>query len=100
MPPRVSPAAYHLAESCSNPTHFPADDAQPSGYCRAVLTPREMTGVGYMKTITRGNADYNERERGRLEKRQDDHWRREGRDEAIDRERAYLKKHNAVGGVF
>jgi len=67
--------------------------------CDGVLVPREMCGIGYMKTIVKGNSDFNERERARLEKRQDDHWKRQGRDEAIDRERAFLKKHNAVGGV-
>ncbi len=67
--------------------------------CDGVLVAREMAGVGYMKTITKGNSDFSERERERLEKRQDDHWRRQGRDEAIDRERAFLKKQGAVGGV-
>lgn len=67
--------------------------------CSGVLVPREMSGVGYMKTISKGDHDFNERERARLEKRGDDHWRRQGRDEAIDRERAFLKKMNAVGGV-
>ena len=67
--------------------------------CDGVLVPREMAGIGYMKTISKGNSDFNERERARLEKRADDHWKRQGRDEAIDRERAFLKKQGAVGGV-
>jgi len=80
------------------------EHVQPEGHaiegtCSSVLVPREMSGVGYMKTITKGNEDFSERERERLEKRQDDHWRRQGRDEAIDRERAFLKKNGAVGGV-
>lgn len=67
--------------------------------CGGLLVPREMSGIGYMKTITKGNDDFNERERARLEKRADDHWKRQGRDEAIDRERAFMKKHGAAGGV-
>ena len=70
--------------------------------CGGVLTPREMSneaGHGYGGGIAKGNHDYNERQRQRLERRADDHWRRQGRDEAIDRERAQLKKHGAVGGV-
>lgn len=67
--------------------------------CDGVLVAREMAGVGYVKTIVKGNDDFNERERARLEKRQDEHWRRQGRDEAIDRERAFLKKQGAHGGV-
>lgn len=67
--------------------------------CDGILVPREMAGVGYMKTISKQNSDFNERERERLEKRSDDHWRRQGRDEAIDRERAMLKKNGMIGGV-
>lgn len=67
--------------------------------CEGVLVAREMSGIGYMKTISRGDSDFNERERARLEKRADDHWKRQGKDEAIDRERAFLKKQGAVGGV-
>lgn len=77
-------------------------DSDDTGYvveCQVVLVPREMSGVGYMKTISKQNSDFNERERERLEKRSDDHWRRQGRDEAIDRERAMLKKNGMVGGV-
>lgn len=88
-------------ELCSNPELFPADDAQPAGYCRAPLTSREINGIPPPITIVKGNSDYNERERERLEKRQDDHWRRQGRDEAVDRERALFKKHGmeGTGGV-
>jgi hypothetical protein len=67
--------------------------------CDGVLVPREMAGVGYMQPINKNNSDFNERERTRLEKRQDEHWKRQGRDEAVDRERALMKKHGAVGGV-
>lgn len=77
------------------------DTATPDqvAVCQGVLAPREMSGIGYMKTITKGNGDFSERERDRLEKRADDHWKRQGRDEAIARERMVLKKHGAVGGV-
>jgi len=69
--------------------------------CAGVLTPVDTMFTGYMKVITKGNHDFNERERERLEKRGDDHWRREGRHEAIERERAMLKKNGmeGTGGV-
>lgn len=70
--------------------------------CDGILVQQSDTMFnGYMKTITKGNHDYNERERARLEKRGDDHWRREGRHEAIERERAMLKKNGmeGTGGV-
>lgn len=66
--------------------------------CKEVLVPREMSGVGYVKTIVKGNSDFNERERARLEKRQDDHWRRKGLDEAVDRDRTFSKKHGVAPG--
>lgn len=72
------------------------DDTQ---VCGGELVPREMSGIGYMQPINKNNSDFVDRERERLEKRQDDHWRRQGRDEAIDRERAFLKKQGAHGGV-
>lgn len=69
-------------------------------WCGGVLVPRDMAEFrGYVQGINKNNSDYNERERTRLEKRQDDHWKRQGRDEAIDRERAFLKKQGAIGGV-
>lgn len=69
--------------------------------CEGVLAQVDTMFTGYMKTITKGNHDFNERERERLEKRGDDHWRREGRHEAIERERAMLKKNGmeGTGGV-
>jgi hypothetical protein len=76
-----------------------ACEAPCGATCGEVMEQIDGVFNGYMKTITKGNEDFAERERERLEKRQDDHWRRSGRDEAIDRERAYLKKHGAVGGV-
>jgi hypothetical protein len=89
------------AELCDNPELFPADEAQPPGYCRAGLEHRDTMGIGYMKTITKGNSDFNERERERLEKRADDHWKREGRHEAIEVEKSLFKKHGmeGLGGV-
>ena len=69
--------------------------------CGIVMEQLDTTGIGYMKTITKGNHDFNERERERLEKCGDDHWRREGRHEAIERERTMLKKNGmeGAGGV-
>lgn len=47
------------------------------------------------------NTDDANRQRERLERRQDEHWKRRGRDEAIETERAFLKKMGAdgAGGV-
>lgn len=99
------------AAACTRFVHFDTETRLPvdpevcgselygRAECEGALVPREMCGVGYMKTIVKGNDDFNERERARLEKRQDDHWRRQGRDEAIDRERALMKKQGAIGGV-
>lgn len=69
--------------------------------CVSVLVHREAIGIGYMKTIVKGSHDFNERERERLEKRADDHWKREGRHEAIEVERAVLKRNGmeGAGGV-
>jgi hypothetical protein len=82
------------------PSVYDADSPNVVAACRGVLVPREMTTFGgYMKTIARGNGDFADRERARLERRSEDHWRRQGRDEAIDRERALFKRHGMVGGV-
>ena len=68
--------------------------------CMKTMVPQELAAP-LLKTIVKGNHDYNERERERLEKRGDDHWRREGRHEAIERERTMLKKNGmeGAGGV-
>lgn len=89
------------AQLCDNPHLFPADDEQPPGYCRAELVRIDTVFNGYMKTIVKGSHDFNERERERLEKRGDDHWKREGRHEAIERERIMLRKNGmeGAGGV-
>lgn len=66
--------------------------------CGGVLVQNEMAAFqGYTKVITRGNHDYNDRERERLEKRGDEHWKKHGKDEAIDRERALFKKMGMAG---
>jgi len=96
------PCGEDEAQYCQEPLSAEVCEQErepPGTICDERLEPREMCGIGYMKTIVKGNSDFNERERERLEKRQDDHWRRQGRDEAIDRERAFFKKHDAVGGV-
>jgi hypothetical protein len=86
-------------QDANGPIVYDTDMSNTEASCHGVLVAREMSGIGYMKTISKNNSDFNERERARLEKRQDGHWKRQGRDEAIDKERAFLKKHNAVGGV-
>jgi hypothetical protein len=70
--------------------------------CSGVLVQNQMAVFnGYMKTIVKGSHDFNERERERLEKRGGEHWQREGRHEAIERERALFKRHGmeGTGGV-
>lgn len=100
------PCGEDEAQYCREPLSdaVAAAESEPGGPCGTVcderLVTREMSGVGYMKTINKNNSDFNERERERLEKRQDHHWKHMGgRDEAIDRERAFMKKQGAVGGV-
>lgn len=78
------------------------DAARPDmvAECQGPLIQNEMAVFqGYMKTITKGNHDFNERERERLEKRGEEHWHREGKHEAIERERAMLKRNGMYGGV-
>lgn len=48
-----------------------------------------------LRTIVRGNHDFAVREKARLDKRSDDHWKKQGQDEGIDRARLQLKKHAA-----
>ena len=69
--------------------------------CDGALVQVDPKFRGYMKVITKGNHDFNERERERLERRGDEHWKREGRHEAIERERIMLRKNgmDGAGGV-
>lgn len=62
--------------------------------CGAAATRCPSTVLG--KTIVRGNSDYAERERARLTKRSNDHFRRQGKDEAIERERAQFKREGII----
>lgn len=87
---------------CTNCLHvfeylqMPPEDLCPNTcpYCmRVVPFAKIVTTLRPPKTIVKGNSDYNERERARLEKRSDEHWHREGRDEAIERSRAQMKKY-------
>jgi|GEM_PF-5672560 len=66
--------------------------------CDGILTQNGNTVfTGYMKVITKGNGDFVDRERERLEKRQDEHWKKEGVHEAIETERSLFKKHGMEG---
>ena len=46
----------------------------------------------FLKTIVRGNHDFAEREKSRLTAQSQEHWKREGRHEAVDRIRMRRKK--------
>lgn len=83
------------------PSVYDAASPDSVALCRGPLAQLDTVFNGRVKTIVKGNSDYNERERERLEKRSDEHWKRQGRDEAIDRERALFKKHGmeGVGGI-
>lgn len=59
--------------------------------CTGYLVNRKCSTTS-MQTIVRGNSDYAPRQRERLTKREHDHWKRQGRDEAVDRARARAKK--------
>ncbi len=88
-------------EVCNTTGAFVIDGDGEIETCDGVLTQVDTTFDGYMKCITKGNHDFSERERARLEKRADDHWRKQGKDEAIARERAILRKNgmDGAGGV-
>lgn len=47
-------------------------------------------------TIVRGNSDFSERQGHRLHKRSSEHFKKEGRDEAIERQRAQFKREGMV----
>lgn len=46
--------------------------------------------------INQANSDFSDRQRDRLEKRSTEHFKREGRDEAIERQRAQWKREGIV----
>lgn len=58
--------------------------------CGAVMAP--IMSAVYGTAIVRGNSDYSERQGKRLAQRSNDHFKREGRDEAIERQRQQWKK--------
>lgn len=58
------------------------------------MQPLETGGVGYLKTIAKGNSDYNERERERLEKRAAEHWEKKGRSEAMEKEHSLFERYS------
>jgi len=93
------------AQLCNNPELFPADESQPAGYCRAPMETLILASAPLAAPLAgkdvKTNLDDAARQRERLEKRGDDHWKRTGRDEAIERERAMLRRNGmeGAGGV-
>lgn len=89
-------------QTCMNELWGEGDAPPALGYCGNTMTIREI-GLTLMAPLSgkdvKTNLDDATRQRERLEKRQDDHWKRRGRDEAIETERAFLKKMNVDGGV-
>lgn len=60
---------------------------------------RELDACARVKAIVRGNHDYNQRERERLEKRSNEHFIKKGKDEAVDRERMLMAKYKKQAGL-
>ena len=59
--------------------------------CNAVMT--RLVGAGAPPiTIVKGNSDYKDRERERLETRATDHWNKHGKAEALERVRTKRAK--------
>lgn len=63
----------------------------PNSWCCTGIMEERMAAPR-VKTIVRGNADYAERERARLTQRSNEHWNRQGKDEAHDRQQMQIKK--------
>jgi hypothetical protein len=70
---------------------YEADPAKLPGVLQYGVRTRIMSAP-QLAVINRKNSDFAEREKARLEKRRDDYFNTKGRDEAIERERAVLKK--------
>jgi len=64
---------------------------RPCKQCGSVAE-RVISAPG-LRLINRNNSDFFERHKPRMRKRSHDHFMKHGRDEAIDRERAQLKKY-------
>lgn len=88
-------------------SHIYHDGCEGNGsymVCDATLVMREI-GKTLMAPLAgkdvKDNHEDASRQRERLEKRQDEHWKRRGRDEAIETERSFLKRMGAdgAGGV-
>lgn len=62
--------------------------------CAGTLEP--TISAPTLVTIVRGNSDFSERQSARLAKRSDEHFKKEGRDEAIERQRMQFKREGLV----
>lgn len=64
-------------------------------------TEQPFLGAGqnfstYLKTIVKGNSDFVERQQARLTVRANDHWKKEGHSEAIERQRSQWKREGFI----
>lgn len=55
-----------------------------------------VPAIGYLQVIRRGNHDFDARQKERLLQRSNEHWHRQGRDEAVDRSRERMRKESKV----
>lgn len=60
------------------------------------LAPVSLMVNAMPVTIVRGNSDFSERQNERLYKRSSEHFRKHGREEAIERQRAQFKREGMV----
>ena len=74
--------------------HIEPTQTQSCPTCQA-LSPRRCSAGG-VQTIVMGNSDFNDRQKNRLEKRSNDHWKRKGRNEAGERARETMKNYHST----
>lgn len=79
--------------------HHPNVDDDPSTVCPDCLSPNFEQKVGLKSdpvTIVQGNHDFVHRQRARLTKRSTEHYKRSGRDEAIQRQDVHWKSEGII----
>lgn len=77
----------------SSDDHIPHQPCPECCSCETIPVGGAMTDP---VLIVRGNHDFSERQSDRLYKRSSEHFKREGREEAIERQRAQFKREGMV----